>query len=138
MSTMTTDTVRITIEAPLPTVVDDLADPLNHPEWATEFFIGPALPAEGDEVLVTVPRMGGEVHMRVDADVATGTIDMYLAPVGAPFGPPLPVRVVPNGTGADVLFTLARMPGMSDQQWADGLVSMQRELDNLKHRLETA
>ena len=73
MSTMTTDTVRITIEAPLPTVVDDLADPLNHPEWATEFFIGPALPAEGDEVLVTVPRMGGEVHMRVDADVATGT-----------------------------------------------------------------
>jgi len=42
MTTMTTDTVRITIDAPFEQVVADLADPMKQPEWATEFFAGPA------------------------------------------------------------------------------------------------
>ena len=59
--------------------------------------------------------------MKIDADPVCGRIDLYLAPKGAPYGPPLPVRVVPNGEGADVLFTLARFPGQSDAQWEQDL-----------------
>jgi hypothetical protein len=70
--------------------------------------------------------------MRIDADIAAGRIDMYLAPVGAPFGPPLPVRVVPNGDGCDVLFTLARFPGTDDAEWQSGLASMEHELEQLR------
>ncbi len=136
MSTMTTDTVRITIDAPFHEVVSDLADPATHPEWGTEFFSGPARPGEEGEVIVTVPRMGGEVRAKVDADPGSGRIDLYLAPQGQPFGPPLPVRVIPNADGVDVLFTLARFPGQSDAEWAEGLASMERELTKLKARHE--
>lgn len=111
MATMRTETLRITIDAPAARVTAEPADPLNHAEWATEFFVGPAVPLGDGEFSVTVPRMGGAVRMRVDSNVEEGVIDMFLAPEGAPYGPPLPVRVLPNMDGADVLFTLARFPG---------------------------
>lgn len=136
MTTLVTETVRITIDAPFEQVVADLADPSTHHEWGTEFFATPARPTADGEVVATVPRMGGEVRMRIDAHLDCGLIDIYLAPLGAPFGPPLPVRVLPNGDGVDVLFTLARFPGQTDSEWEDGLASMARELERLKVRHE--
>lgn len=137
MAILTTATVTTSIDAPYEAVVADLADASAHPEWATEFFAGPARPGEADgEVLVNIPMMGGEARMRVDAQPEAGVIDLYLAPAGAPYGPPIPVRVVRNADGADVLFTLARMPGTPDEAWAGGLASMSKELANLKARLE--
>ena len=59
MTTMTTETVRITIDAPFDKVVSDLADPMTHPEWGAEFFSGSAQRSRDGEVLATVPRMGG-------------------------------------------------------------------------------
>ena len=35
MTTMTTETVRITIDAPFDKVVSDLSAPMGHPEWGT-------------------------------------------------------------------------------------------------------
>jgi hypothetical protein len=136
MSTMITETLRVTIDAPFDEVASDLADPSTHPEWGTEFFSGPARPGDDGEVLVTVPRMGGEVRSKVEADVESGTIDLYFASPGEPFGPSLPVRVIRNADGVDVLFTLARFPGQSDAEWEEGLASMARELTKLKARHE--
>lgn len=136
MTTMITDTVRITIDAPFDQVTADLADPSTHPEWGTEFFSGSARPGNDGDLVVTVPRMGGDVRYRVDADPEAGRIDLYLAPEGTRFGPPLPIRVIPNGDGVDVLFTLARFPGQSEQDFQEGLASMERELENLKARHE--
>jgi len=136
MPTMPTETLTVTIDAPVEVVTTDLADPAAQPEWATEFFSSPAVQGADDVWTVNVPMMGGEVTMKIDADIACGRIDMYLAPAGAPFGPPLPVRVIPNGDGCDVLFTLARFPGQPDDQWTEGLASMQRELLKLKNRHE--
>lgn len=138
MTTMTTETLTVTIDAPVDVVASDLANPQAHPQWATDFFAGPAAPAADDTWTANVPMMGGEVSMKVDADIANGRIDLYLAPIGAPFGPPLPVRVIPNGDGCDVLFTLARFPGQPDSAWTGGLASMQRELMNLKSRHEVS
>ena len=135
MTTLPTDTVRVTIDAPVTRVANDLADVAAHPSWATEFFEGSAR-RDGAEWLVQVPRMGGPARMRIDADAERGIVDMYLAPGEAPYGPPLPVRVVPNGDGCDVLFTLTRSPGLDDQQWAAALDSMSRELQQLRSRLE--
>lgn len=138
MPTFTTATVSVTIDAPPARVSAELADPTTHPEWATEFFAGPVTAAGDGEYHVTVPRMGGDTRMWVDADVAGGRIDLYLAPAGAPFGPPLPIRVIPNGDGCDVLFTLSRFPDVPDAAWEEGLASMKRELANLKARHEAA
>jgi hypothetical protein len=136
MATLETHTVTVTIDAPLATVAADLADPTTHHQWATEFFAGPVRPGEGGEFIAPVPMLGGEVRHRIDADVGRGILDLYFAPDGAPWGPPIPVRLVPNGDGTDVLWTLARFPGVSDQAWQQGLASMAHELDALKRRHE--
>ena len=86
----------------------------------------------------TIPTMGGPVRVHIDADPACGRIDMALAPGDAPFGPPLPIRVIPNGDGVDVLFTLTRFPGQPDEEWGAGLEGMRRELENLRRRHERA
>ena len=137
MATLHTHTVTVTIDAPLVKVAADLADPATHPSWATEFYAGPVRPAAGGEFLAPVPMMGGQVRHKIDADIARGLLDLYFAPQGAAYGPPIPVRLVPNGDGVDVLWTLARFPGVSDQDWQQGLAAMARELDALKRRHET-
>ena len=134
--TTQTHTLSVTIDAPYERVAADLADPATHPEWGTEFFAGPARPAGDGEIVAPVPMMGGEARMRVEADVARGLVDIYLAPGEAPFGPPLPVRLLRNGDGIDVLWTLARRPGMPDGAWSDAVASMERELLALKRRHE--
>ncbi len=139
MPTMTTETITVTIDAAFDDVVADLADPSTHPEWATDFFAGPATAGENPgEASVTIPAMGGPARVRIDADPKCGRIDMALAPEGAPYGPPLPIRVIPNGDGVDVLFTLTRLPGQPDAEWIAGLGGMRRELENLRRRHERA
>lgn len=134
MATLETRTLTVTIDAPLQTVAEDLADPATHPIWATDFFASPATPLGEGEVRVDVPRMGGPSRMKISADIDQGRIDIYLAPNEGPFGPPLPVRLIPNGDGVDVLWTLARFPGLPEAAWETGLASMERELGRLRDR----
>lgn len=136
MATLETTTLSVTIDAPFERVVADLADPTAHPEWATEFFAGPAQRVSATEAEVTVPMMGGPARLRVDADPAHGVVDVALAPAGGGYGPPIPVRVIRNGDGVDVLWTLARTPGIPDAAWEQGVAAMRRELEALRARHE--
>lgn len=133
-----TKTLTISIDAPLEQVVTDLADPATHPEWANSFFAGAAKRTGDGEVLVTVPMMGGPVRFKIDSDARQGVLDLFLAPEGAAFGAPLPVRLIRNGSGLDVLWTLTRFPGTPDEVWENGLASMEEELRALKARHETS
>lgn len=138
MTTLPTGTVTVTIDAPYEQVAAYVADPARAHEWATEFYAEPMRPAEGGEWLATVPMMGGEVRFRQEVALEHGVIDMFLAPKDGPWGPPLPVRLLRNGSGADVLWTLTRFPGTPDEAWQAGLDSMRRELEHLKKTLESA
>lgn len=135
-TTVETQTIGIAINAPFERVVADLADPAAHPEWATEFFAGPAEATADGEVLVDVPRMGGPAKMKVEADVEAGSIDLYLARRDGKYGAPVPVRVFREGQGVVVEFTLTRFPGLPREMWLAGIESMQRELGALKERHE--
>ncbi len=131
-----TKTLTISIDAAYDTVMADLADPMTHPEWATEFFSGKAEPGTGGSVIADVPMMGGRIQFKIESHADQGILDLFLAPVGAEYGNPLPVRILRNGDGVDILWTLTRFPGMPDQVWQDGLQSMDRELLTLKARYE--
>ena len=133
-----TKTVTVSIDAPFEKVIADLANPATHPEWAKEFFVGNAQKKENGEVLVTVPMMGGNVRFKIDADMRHGILELYLTREGASFGTSIPVRVVKNGSGVDVLWTLTRFPGMPEVAWETGLLAMERELQALKMRHESA
>ncbi|MCH7589195.1 MAG: hypothetical protein IIC78_14345 [Chloroflexi bacterium] len=134
MQTRITETLKVTIGASFEKVAKDLSNPLTHPEWGTEFFSGPAEIDEEGTVWIDVPAMGGKTRYEVKADIERGIIDLYLAPGDAPFGQPLPVRLIHNGDGVDVLWTLSKMPDMPEDVWQQGLASMRRELENLKRR----
>lgn len=136
MATLPTRTVAVTIDAPYQEVADFLADPARAHEVGTEFFSGPLRPATDDEWIAPVPMMGGDCRYRQEVDLEQGIIDIFLAAPGGDFGPPLPVRLLRNGNGIDVLWTLTRFPGTSDDEWQHGITSMQRELDGLKQRFE--
>lgn len=136
MSMFETKTLTVSIDASFETVFNDLSEPTTHPEWAVEFFHGKAERRGDGEIVANVPRMGGAVRIKVDSDVSSGVIDVFLAPGEQAFGSPIPVRLLENGSGVDVLWTLARSPGMPDTAWTEGLNSMQAELQKLKARHE--
>ena len=117
MTVMETATLTVTIDAPFERVAADLADPATHPEWGTEFFTGKAERVEDDNYELVSPVMGGKVLYRVESDIKKGLFNLFLAPAGGDYGPPIPVRLIPNGTGVDVLWTLARMPGQPEEIW---------------------
>ena len=48
----------------------------------------------------------------------------------------VPVRVIANGSGTEVLFTLFRLPGMSDAQFAQDAALVERDLKTLKELME--
>lgn len=47
-----------------------------------------------------------------------------------------PMRVVPNGAGSTVTFTLLRLPGVSEQKFADDAKWVEKDLGRLKSILE--
>jgi hypothetical protein len=47
-----------------------------------------------------------------------------------------PMRVVPNGLGSEVIFTLFRQPGVSDEQFAEDTQWVEKDLRMLRDLLE--
>jgi hypothetical protein len=47
-----------------------------------------------------------------------------------------PLRVVPNGTGSTVIFTLMRLPGVTARQFDEDSKAVERDLMSLKALLE--
>ena len=48
----------------------------------------------------------------------------------------VPMRVVRNETGSEVMVTVFRLPGMSAEKFAEDVTLVQRDLDTLKSTLE--
>ena len=48
----------------------------------------------------------------------------------------VPMRVFPNGEGAEVLLTVFRQPGMSEEKFAEDTQWVRRDLEALKALLE--
>ena len=47
-----------------------------------------------------------------------------------------PMRVVANGEGSEVIFTLFRRPGVAEEDFAADVRAVQRDLEALKELLE--
>ncbi len=83
---------------------------------------GEAWTAEGPE---------GPIRIRFTGRNAFGVMDHT---IDAGTGPKIyvPLRVIANGEGAEVLLTLFRQPGMSDEKFAADAEWVQRDLLALK------
>ena len=128
---MRTATVTTVVDAPHARVFDYMSEIEHLPEWATEF--ARELRREGDDYKV---RNGlGEFFFTIQADRATGVIDMYAGPTKDAMAV-FPTRVValPDGSTA-YSFTMFQGPGMPDELFDAQHASLRRELANVERIL---
>lgn len=121
-------TVSISIACPPARVYAFVADPENLPRWA--HGLSRSVRRSGDGWIVETAT--GPMRVAFVARNELGVLDhrVTIAPGVEVLNP---MRVVPNGTGSEVMFTLFERPGMTLDEDA-GLV--ERDLRTLKTLLE--
>ena len=79
--------------------------------------------------------LSGAVKVRFVERNPYGVLDHY---VKANSGPEvyMPMRVFPNGEGAEVLLTVFRQPGVTEEKFVDDTQWVRRDLEALKALLE--
>ena len=122
----------IGIDRPVEEVYAFLADPENFPRWA-EGLGHSCEPVEGMTWQAETPM--GPMRVMFSEPNAHGVLDHAVIPeTGAAMHNPM--RVVANGSGAEVVFTLFRREGMSDDEMARDAGMIMRDLAALKALLE--
>ncbi len=124
-------TVTVTIGCPPGRVYDFVAAPANLPRWAAGLGTSVSQ-VEGRWVVQT---SSGPLGIRFVDRNALGVLDHY---VTLESGEEIlvPMRVVANGTGSEVMVTVFRLPGTSAQQFAEDVTLVERDLKTLKRTLE--
>lgn len=129
---MRSDTQSITISSSPLDVLSFVAEPENLPRWA----IGFAKAVEpGDDGEWIVDSSAGEIQLRIETDPGQGTVDYVMKPA-ADAEAVAYSRVVPNGGGAEYIFTQFQSPGMTDEIFEGQVDALHHELTTLKALLE--
>lgn len=131
MPTRESRTLSTRIERPAAEVYAFASRPENLPRWAAG--LGGAVTRDGADWRVETPQ--GALRLRFAGPNAYGVLDHAVTlPDGSVVE--VPMRVVPNGDGVEVLFTLFRQPGMSDADFARDAGLVAADLATLKRLLE--
>ena len=121
-------TVSVSIARPWEEVYEAIWRPEDFPKWAAGLSASP-LVREGDRWAAAGPE--GPVRIRFTGRNAFGVMD-HRVDLGTGSEVYVPMRVVPNGAGAEVLVTLFRRPGMSDADFLADAEWVMRDLLALK------
>lgn len=127
---MRSETVTTVLPAPKEEVFAYLAEIENLPRWATEF----ARELKVENGRHKVVNGLGEFFFAIEADEATGVIDMRAGPTESEMAL-FPTRVVglPDGRSA-FTFTMFQGPGSSDELFESQHASLVRELENIERQ----
>lgn len=123
-------TVSVAVRRDAAAVYRYLAEPANFPRWS--LFIK-AIKPDGDGWIATTPD--ASVRIRFAPRNAFGIVDHWVR-VNADLEVYVPLRVVANGAESEVLFTVFRLDGMSEQQFEDDIKLVRTDLGRLKAVLE--
>jgi hypothetical protein len=128
---MKSQTITCSINRPASEVYDFASNPANLPQWTKSFCL-------------SVKNTGEKLQM----ETTTGWIGIRFVPandfgvldhiVTFPDGQSIlnPMRVVVNGAGSEVTFTLFQLPGMTDEQFLQDAGMVEAHLQTLKSNLE--
>ncbi|MDQ8200340.1 VOC family protein [Pelagicoccus enzymogenes] len=126
-------TVTITVSASLDEVFSFLADPKTLPLWAVSFC--QSVRKEDERWVVTTP-LGGALAFAIDADRASGCIEMLAGPT-LELMETFPIRVFKADNGQTVAsFTMfkSQRPGMTDALFEMHYRGLVREVGSLVER----
>ena len=129
---MRSATVTTVLDATPGAVFEYLSDIENLPEWANEF--ARELRREGDDFKVVNGL--GEFYFTIEAEPATGVIDMFAGPTKDSMAV-FPTRAValPDGRTA-YTFTMFQGPDMPDELFEAQHASLRREFANIERLLD--
>ena len=122
--------IRVRIARPAAEVHAFARDPRNLPAWAAGLAAG--IEQRAGRWVADSPM--GEVEVRFTSD-ARGVLDHdVVLPSGEVVTNPL--RVVPDGDGCEVVFTLRRRPGMTAEELTADADAVRADLARLRGLLE--
>jgi hypothetical protein len=123
-------TVTAVLNAPREKVFAFLSKVGNLPLWATDF----ARELKYEDGRAKVVNGLGEFYFRIDADRATGVIDMYAGRSEDDMAL-FPTRVVALGPEKSAYsFTMFKAPSAPDELFEAQYQSLRREFDNIRAR----
>jgi hypothetical protein len=113
-------------------VYNFISVPENFRLWASG--LGKALQKVNGEWVAETPE--GPVKVRFSERNELGVLDHWVSPKPG-LQIYIPMRVIPNGSGSELIFTLFRLPDMSDEKFAADAEWVMRDLSSLKNLLES-
>ncbi len=129
--TVESRTITVRIDRPFDKVYEFLVDPANWNQWA--FGLGKNIRRSPDGWIADSD--GGVATVQFTPRNNFGVVDhTVMRPSGQRVY--VPMRLIANSSGCELLFTLFREPNMSDTQFASDSGFVQRDLDGLKKLLE--
>jgi uncharacterized protein YndB with AHSA1/START domain len=123
--------ISVRVDLPPPIVYAYAADPAHLPDWAAG--LSTAVDPVGDHWEADSPM--GRVRIDFAAGNQWGVLDHW---VTLPSGEVAynPMRVVAADGGSEVLFTVRRRPGMTDEDFDRDCAAVLHDLQTLRWRLE--
>ena len=112
-------------------VYEFASNPENMPKWAKG--LGKTIRKQGSDWIVDTPQ--GPLKIRFAEINKFGVLDHYVTTASG-VEVYVPMRVLSNGDGSEVIFTLFRMPEMSDEKYAEDIKLVEQDLRSLKDQLE--
>jgi hypothetical protein len=106
--------------------------PENFRRWASG--LGKSLKKVNGEWVAETPE--GPVKVRFTERNEFGVVDHWVSPKPG-LQIYIPMRVISNGSGSELIFTLFRLPDMSDEKFAADAEWVMRDLTSLKNLLES-
>ncbi|GAC1040942.1 SRPBCC family protein [Rhizobium sp. No.120] len=131
MSTMNAMIVHISIDRDWREVYDYASRPENMPFWASGLASG--LTQDGDDWIAE--GVLGNARIRFAPRNDFGVIDHWVT-LESDLQVYNALRVVPNGDGCEVMFTVLQLPGMEAEQFTADAAHVMRDLEALSELME--
>jgi hypothetical protein len=124
-------TITVRIDRSADVVYNFASAPENLPKWASG--LGKSITKMNNDWLVETPQ--GPMKVRFTERNSFGVLDHYVIPESGP-EIYIPMRVISNGGGSELILTLFRLPGISEEKFAEDADWVRRDLNALKSLLE--
>lgn len=130
-TTYTSRNLSVSINRDARDVYNFVCVPENFPRWAPG--LGKSLNKVKGEWIAETPE--GPVKVRFTERNEFGILDHWVSPKPG-LQIYIPMRVIANGSGSELIFTLFRLPDMSDEKFTADAEWVMRDLTTLKSLLE--
>ncbi len=135
MALLRSRTLSVSINCKPKTIYEFVLNLENFPIWAK--MACRSIKLLDGEWIAETPQ--GQAKVRIVERNDLGILDHYVRLLSSPnideevF---VPMRIVQNGDGSEVVFTVYQLEGMSEEKYAEDLRMVEQDLQNLKSIIE--